>query len=182
MEATTERQADSDGSESEPVPVDSKRSGLPQLYLDTMPDAIGLAYLLSGDLAVAERIADAAFVRATGRFEHLTGKGKFPAWLRRHVIAVFLNRERRHGPSTGNSPGPDRPQDGDSVWPALRSLPPRERAAVVLLYCRGLSEEEVARALGCSVSAARTATVQGVEMLHSMTDGTPAGRTAGDAG
>jgi RNA polymerase sigma factor (sigma-70 family) len=38
---------------------------------------------------------------------------------------------------------------------ALRTLPPRQRAAVVLRYYEDLSERESAEVLGCSVGTAK---------------------------
>lgn len=36
------------------------------------------------------------------------------------------------------------------LWPHVRSLPPRQRAVIVLRYYEGLSEQEIAEALDCS--------------------------------
>ena len=36
------------------------------------------------------------------------------------------------------------------AWPHVTSLPPRQRAVIVLRYYEGLSEQEIADALGCS--------------------------------
>ena len=38
----------------------------------------------------------------------------------------------------------------DAIWAAVRALPPRQRAVVVLRYYEDLSETEIAEALGCS--------------------------------
>jgi RNA polymerase sigma factor (sigma-70 family) len=44
----------------------------------------------------------------------------------------------------------DRTDDRDEVWRAVCSLPPRQRAVVVLRYYEDLSETEIAEVLGCS--------------------------------
>jgi RNA polymerase sigma factor (sigma-70 family) len=40
--------------------------------------------------------------------------------------------------------------DRDALWRAVCSLPPRQRAVVVLRYYEDLSEAEIADVLGCS--------------------------------
>ncbi|WP_223164238.1 sigma-70 family RNA polymerase sigma factor [Nocardioides mesophilus] len=37
-----------------------------------------------------------------------------------------------------------------ALWPHVKSLPPRQRAVIVLRYYEDLSEQEIAEALGCS--------------------------------
>ncbi len=49
-----------------------------------------------------------------------------------------------------------RETSGDRVWEAVLALKPALRAVLVLFYFQGLSCEETAEALGCSVGAART--------------------------
>jgi RNA polymerase sigma factor (sigma-70 family) len=36
------------------------------------------------------------------------------------------------------------------LWPHVKSLPPRQRAVIVLRYYEDLSEAQIADALGCS--------------------------------
>ena len=42
------------------------------------------------------------------------------------------------------------PEDRMVLWPHVRSLPPRQRAVVVLRYYEDLSEQQIADTLGCS--------------------------------
>ena len=39
--------------------------------------------------------------------------------------------------------------ENEPLWQALRALPQRQRAVIVLRYYEGLSEAEIADALGC---------------------------------
>jgi len=43
----------------------------------------------------------------------------------------------------------------DELWRALRLLPPRQRASVVLRFCEDLSEAETAALVGCSVGTVK---------------------------
>jgi RNA polymerase sigma factor (sigma-70 family) len=49
---------------------------------------------------------------------------------------------------------------------ALAALPPRQRAAVVARYWEQLTEAETAAALGCSVSAVKSAASRGLRSLR----------------
>jgi DNA-directed RNA polymerase specialized sigma24 family protein len=51
------------------------------------------------------------------------------------------------------------PETGFALWDLVRTLPPRQRTAVVLRYVGDLSEAEVARAMGISNGAV-------AKMLH----------------
>ena len=129
-----------------------------------MPGAVGLAYLLTGDRREAAEMAEEAFVRAAGRFAHRLARDRFPALLRRHLVRIFLSGARRNGRAPElDRAGSDAREHG--TWEAVLSLPARERVAVVLRYCQGVSEEEVARALRCSVPDARSTLSSGIEML-----------------
>jgi RNA polymerase sigma factor (sigma-70 family) len=77
--------------------------------------------------------------------EHLTWRRK---WARQLPTAVV--------PATSTSPDHAvQITDRDDLMPRLQALPPRQRAAVVLRYYGGLSDLEVADALGCSPGTAR---------------------------
>src|SRR5207247_4316300 len=94
MDATTEQTSGSIQVEQENPSTDPPGK-LDALYVQSMPEAVGLAYLLTGDLDLATEIGEEAFVRGAGRFEHRLGRVRFPTWLRRSVVTVFLLLERR---------------------------------------------------------------------------------------
>ena len=51
-------------------------------------------------------------------------------------------------------------------WARVRSLPPKQRAALTLRYAADLSHAEIARALGCSEEAARRSAHEGLKTLR----------------
>jgi RNA polymerase sigma-70 factor (sigma-E family) len=155
--------------------------GLGELYERYAPAAVRLAFLLTGDRERSRDIAQDAFVRVAGRFRHLRFPDAFDSYLRRTVVNLctshfrrervereFLDRERRRPVRTA-----DPPDIGarDELMRALRALPVRQRAAVVLRYYEDLSEEGVADALGCSVFAARSLLARGMSTLRTMVEG-----------
>src|SRR5437867_2384488 len=68
---------------------------LADLYTRTGPASVRLAYLLTGDRAAAEDIAQDAFVRVVGRLGHLRDPGAFDAYLRRAIVNLVKNHHRR---------------------------------------------------------------------------------------
>jgi RNA polymerase sigma factor (sigma-70 family) len=135
---------------------------LAALYEEHVGRATALATLLTGDASVAEDIAHDAFLRAAGRFRHLREPDAFGAYLRRTVVnacrararrarreRLFLERAwrvRRVEPDTSAD-------DRDELLPLIRSLPYRQRAALVLRYWDDLSEAQIADILRTSPRA-----------------------------
>ena len=123
-----------------------------------------LAYFLTGDREQAADLVQDAFVKVAGRFQHLRFPDAFDAYLRRTIVNLFtshlrrlrleraeLRRQRTMGPVEHRDA---EITDRDWMWGALRALPDRQRAAVVLRFYEDLSERETADVLGCSAGAA----------------------------
>lgn len=138
---------------------------LSDLYVRHAPDAIRLAYLLTGEQHTAEDIVQDAFVRLFGRFRDLRNPDAFQAYLRRTIVNLSrdhfrkLRSERavaaREGSRHEGSPTPEF-EEWHSLHEALRSLPHRQRTALILRFAEELSERETAEAMGCSVAAVKS--------------------------
>jgi RNA polymerase sigma factor (sigma-70 family) len=130
----------------------------------------GYARRALGDEEKAVEVAQETFVRAwryRASFDPQAGSAR--AWL----FAIAANRVREAARARGVTAVPlddevDLPAgDGDAlaalargalrdeVARAVDALPPEQREVVSLKYLADLSYEEVARALGCSVGAAK---------------------------
>ncbi len=115
-----------------------------------------LAFLLTGDAGRAEEIVMEAFVRSLSRWRTVREP---KAYVRRAVVNLSRNRlrraflERRQAADPGVS---QLPEPTDHVWAAVRALPPRQRAAVVLRYWQDLTDAEIADALGCSIGTVKS--------------------------
>src|SRR5437764_6306673 len=68
---------------------------LGELYRRHAPDAARLAYLITGDRALAEDLVQDAFVRMVGRFQDLRNPDAFAAYLRRTVVNLSHSHFRR---------------------------------------------------------------------------------------
>ena len=105
-------------------------------------------------------------LRAYGRLEH--GE-HLRAWVLTIATRVAIDTHRRAGDPTDELPElPD--TDGRPAYEELAfltdTLPPKERAAVVLRYGYDLDYEQIAAALDSSPDAARQATSSGVRRLR----------------
>lgn len=68
-----------------------------ELYRRHVPDAVRLGYLLTGNRAESQDVAQDAFLAAMGRFRMLRNPDKFQAYLRRTVVRTVLMRRRSTG-------------------------------------------------------------------------------------
>ena len=163
--------------EAEVEASDLALGSLEELYVRHAPECVRLAFLLTSDRAAAEDIAQDAFIKVAGRFRHLRRPEAFEAYLRRTVVNLSMSHHRRNrterrslaregaGRQIASVEPPDL-TDRDELRAALRALPPRQRAAVVLRYYGDLTEFQVAESLGCSVTAARSLVFRGMEALR----------------
>jgi len=157
--------------------VEPDRSAMAELYARYVPSGIRLAYLLTGDRPQAEDLAQEAFIRCVGRFSHLRSHAAFEAYLRRAIVNLHTSGLRRrrlerewlqregHRVATAASPQGDVGARAD-LWSALATLPPRQRAALVLRYYEDLSERDTAEALGCTLAAVKSLVARGSETLR----------------
>jgi RNA polymerase sigma-70 factor (sigma-E family) len=126
-----------------------------ELYRTAYQHMVRLAYLLTGGDSAAEDLVQDAYVALHRRWSTIDDAG---AYLR---VAV-VNRCRSHGRRRAverrlllsrSEAVEDKP---DELRDVIRSLPERQRAAVVLRYYEDLSEAEIARTLGCRVPAVKS--------------------------
>src|SRR6266536_2646898 len=155
--------------------TDTGRLG--ELYLRHADDAVRLAYLLTGERALAEDLVQDAFVRLAGRLAHLRDPGAFEAYLRRTVVNLanshFRRRrveraylERARG-AIGSPQLSDRSfEDREDLWQALMRLSARQRAALVLRFYEDLPERQVAEILRCRPGTVKSLVSRGLETLR----------------
>lgn len=129
--------------------------GFEEFFRASWPGAFRLACFLTQDRTAGEEIAQEAFAQMYPSW----GRARVPeAYLRTTIINRSANW-RRHAQihraklpllatPTGVNPAFDNPVL-DQLAGAVAGLPFRQRAVVVLRYHLGLSELEIAEALGC---------------------------------
>lgn len=139
-----------------------------------------LAFLLTGDRHDAEDVLQVALLRAYMRWESITGDPE--GYVRRVLVTVSIDEWRRshRRRETVVEAVPERPDPALAsgevegrlrLRAALRVLPARQRAAVVLRYWLGLGVAESASLLGCSDGTVRSQSARGLEKLRAAYDG-----------
>ncbi|SMD21565.1 SigE family RNA polymerase sigma factor [Lentzea albidocapillata] len=128
------------------------------------------AYALCGDWSEAEELAQNAFVKAYAKWPNIrreTAEG----YVRTIVTRLFLDsRRRRREDAVADLP--DRGVSGGYLDPdarlftALRQVPPKQRATLVLRYVHDLSIEQTAAELGCSTGNVKSQTARGLVTLR----------------
>ena len=134
----------------------------------------GLGYLLTGDWAQAEELAQDALVRTWWAWSRIRRHERPAAYARK----VLVNRHRsllrravletRHARGSRTEEGyqPDLGEDGLVLWAAVRRLPARQRAVLVLRYHEDLPEAEVARLLRLPLGTVKSLTHRGLARLR----------------
>jgi RNA polymerase sigma-70 factor (sigma-E family) len=134
----------------------------------------GLAFLLSGDAVVADDLAADALTEVWKHWDRVSAAGDPAAYARGIVANLTRNWIRRQGRARRGLAllglGGDGAAASDvpavlDVRAALKRLPYRRRACVVLRYAFDLPEREVADILGISVGAVKSQTSRGAKQL-----------------
>lgn len=150
------------------------------------PVVVRTAYLVCGDRATAEDLAQGAFVRLHRHWRRVSAGGAPDAYVHRIVVNLAIRHARKHRREVSDAHPPDGVADGgyarvdqrDEMWRALRRLPPRQRAVLVLRFYEHLSERETADALDCAVGTVKSHTAQGIARLRGLLgDGDDPGRS-----
>ncbi|WP_342768724.1 SigE family RNA polymerase sigma factor [Allorhizocola rhizosphaerae] len=140
---------------------------------------IRTAYLLAGDQHRAEDLVQDALIRTHRAWKRLRYSNP-EAYTRKvmyHLQISWWRRTRRAEISTGEVPEPTTvpgPRDEEHVAQlalraALATLPPRQRAVVVLRYFEDLTEAATAEVLGVSVGTVKSQTSKALAKLRAVT-------------
>ena len=122
------------------------------IYRSRYRELVQIARLTTGSNALAEELVQDAFADLYRRFEairdpdaylHRAVINRCTSWVRRRVVEHRHQDGRRVEPATWTDP------DTVPVMDAIRRLPTRQRAAVVMRYLADWPEADIARALDC---------------------------------
>ena len=155
------------------------RQKLDAAYAEHAPSLGRLAYLLTGDAAVAEDLMQEAFVRTFARFGHLRRRDALAGYLRETVVNLAHKHFRRvstersyvEAARSTNWISPPDLALREQLWAALRELPYRQRCALVLRFYEDLSEQETARLLGCRVGTVKSLVHRGLSSMREQIGG-----------
>ena len=132
-----------------------------------------LAVLLTGDDGHADDAVQSALLSAWRRWDRISRLDNVDAYVR--TVLVNAVRTARRGklrevvgaaPDAATHERADAIVDRDPMWRALRRLPPKQRAVVVLRFYEDLTEAQTADALGCHIGTVKKYTARALDTLR----------------
>ncbi len=136
-----------------------------------------LRQLTHTDVALADDLAQQAFLRAYKNIRSFRGEARFSTWLYRIAYNCFREDARRRKELVGideeqlqtlHDPQAADPGLRHDLMRALNLLPLNERSAILLCCQNGLSHDEAARVLDIPLGTVKTNVLRGREKLKRM--------------
>jgi RNA polymerase sigma-70 factor, ECF subfamily len=137
-------------------------------------------YFFHGDEGIAADITQQVFLKLISNISQFRGDAEFSTWLYRLVVNICLDAARRRNSeppiaacsNLEDFAGPAsqeqdymRAQAASSVRKAVSTLPKKFRIAILLRYFEGLSYQQMAQALGCSMGTVASRLSRGHRIL-----------------
>jgi len=142
------------------------RDAFHDLFLAHKDRVYSVALHFSGNDAVARDITQQVFLKLFTSISQFRSESEFTTWLHRIVVNACVDDQRKHrrfvpfSPETGvksmsgggsQETAYHRREIAESVRNAIRELSPKLRLPILLKYVEGLSYDEIAATLGCSI-------------------------------
>jgi RNA polymerase sigma-70 factor (ECF subfamily) len=139
---------------------------------------VALATRILGNRADAEDVAQDALLRVWTNAPRWQPLAQFRTWLTRITVNLCLDRKRRArwvaleaageliDPAAGVVEQHESFERERRLAEAIGTLPPRQRAAIVLVYREGMSHAQAADILDTTVSAVETLIARGKQSLR----------------
>ena len=134
------------------------------------------AYLLTGDAGLAEDLLQTALAKSYVALGRLRDPAALEPYVRRTLVTTACSWWRRRAwrserpsatqPDVRVESRTDQVDDRDQLWAALRTLPARQRAVVVLRFYEDRSEAETARLLGCAPGTVKSQSARALASLR----------------
>jgi RNA polymerase sigma-70 factor (ECF subfamily) len=146
--------------------------GFEEFYTATVGRLVGQLFPVTGDLHEAEEVVQEAFARASTRWGRIRDYDRPEAWVRRVAMNLAADRGRRlqrqarallrTGPP---AVVPAASVEALALAEALRTLPMRQRQAIVLHHLVDLPVEEVAAILDIRTGTVKSLLARGRKAL-----------------
>jgi RNA polymerase sigma-70 factor (sigma-E family) len=140
---------------------------------------LSFAHVLTGDRRDAEDVVQTALAATALGWHRVRRRDNPEGYVRRAVVRTHLNLVRRRlwrERPTGELPerpepggAQDRVDERDAMWRLLATLPPRQRAVLVLRFYEDLSESDIAEVMGCSRGTVKSQTAKALARLRQAT-------------
>lgn len=139
-----------------------------------------LAFLLCGDRYLADDLTQNTLAKVYRKWSQISGL-EFPeAYTRRVMVREYASWRRRRAASEILTANPedlrlahdtlddhsDLVVEVDAIWRLLGTLPPKQRAVLVLRYYLDQDDHQTAETLGCSTSTVRSNAARALASLR----------------
>lgn len=157
-----------------------------------------LALALTGNRAEAEDLVQSALLKAYRHWGKVVRADHPEAYVRRIIVTTHVDAVRRRRlhlfrerpvadvpepPPSGHGSDPAHlVSEADALARALRGLPPRPRAVLVLRHYVGLDDDAIAAELGCSAGSVRAYASKGAAALRVVLTASPEETAAAQPG
>jgi RNA polymerase sigma-70 factor (ECF subfamily) len=155
-----------------------EREAFDRLVVAYQRDVYRLCYRYVSNHEDADDLAQEVFLRAWRGIGRFRGDSSVKTWLYRIAVNACLNFRSQRRPPTRELP-PELPdgarsaaeraetdEEGRRVREAVRTLPERQRATLILKVYHELTYEEVARVLGSTVGTAKANVFHALQNLR----------------
>jgi RNA polymerase sigma-70 factor (sigma-E family) len=140
----------------------------------SLPGLLRYGHALTGNPHDAADLVQTVLEKIGSRWTHVQRITGDPlAYVRRSMANAQVSRWRRTRRENLVAELPDTqpfspadPFEHEPLWQALRNLPPRQRAVMVLRYYEGLSEVEIATALSVSRGTVKSQASKAIASLR----------------
>jgi RNA polymerase sigma-70 factor (sigma-E family) len=130
-----------------------------------------------GDSQLAQDLVQEALTKTYVAWPRLRDPANAEAYCRKAITTTAISWFRRKGWNNERPTEhlPDAPAgaghesafaERDAVWQAVRDLPSRQRAALVLRFYEDLTEAQTAEAMGCAVGTVKSQVSAGLKKLR----------------
>ena len=175
-----------------PEPVTAPDAAFEEFVASRSASLLRLALLLTGwNRATAEDLTQTALERVYRRRRALfgsdTAQGAVEPYVRKILVNAAIDWRRglrrrpeepldealRANQADGSARLDDRIAEQDQLRRGLASLPPRQRAVLVLKYWQDLTDAEIASVLNCGVGTVKSQASRGLQRLREQTGAGP---------
>ena len=141
-------------------------------------DLLRFSTTLTNDQALGEDLVQDILIRAHARWDRITELDQPYTYVRRMLVNEFISWRRKWArivPRADLTGMQDEPGDvdhaarhanRDAMQRDIARLPRRQRAVIVLRYYEQLSDDEIAKVLGCTPSTIRGYAMRALQALR----------------